>query len=399
MNYNRIGDYIKRVSLKNSDGAIDILYGINIDKFFMPSVANVIGTDLSRYKVVTKNQFACNRMHVGRDKRLPISLSLKNYNFIVSPAYDVFEIIDTDVILPEYLMMWFTREEFDRNCWFHTDSDVRGKLDWNAFMDMKLPIPSIEKQRQIVAEYDTVTDRIKLNEELNLKLEETAQALYKHWFVDFEFPNNEGKPYKSSGGTMVYNEELDKEIPVGWEVNRLSQISEITMGQSPSGESYNDIGIGDVFYQGRTDFGFRLPTIRVYTSEPKRVAKKGDILMSVRAPVGDLNIANSDCCIGRGLASIRSTEISYTFCLMKDFKKLFDSNKGSGTIFSSINKDELFDLKVIYDKETAILFNESIKRIDQSINEKSEQIVILQELKNLLLAKMTKLEPEKEIIS
>jgi type I restriction enzyme S subunit len=183
MSYKRLGDYIKRVSIKNSDGLVEILYGINIDKFFMPSVANVIGTDLSRYKVVTKNQFACNRMHVGRDKRLPISLSLENYDFIVSPAYDVFEITDTDIISYEYLMMWFTREEFDRNCWFHTDSDVRGKLDWDAFMDMELPIPSIAQQQQIVAEYNTVTNRITLNNQLNQKLEETAQALYKHWFV------------------------------------------------------------------------------------------------------------------------------------------------------------------------------------------------------------------------
>jgi type I restriction enzyme S subunit len=93
MSYKRLGDFIKRVSIKNSNGLVDILYGINIDKFFMPSVANVIGTDLSRYKVVTKNQFSCNRMHVGRDKRLPISLSLKNYDFIVSPAYDVFNAV------------------------------------------------------------------------------------------------------------------------------------------------------------------------------------------------------------------------------------------------------------------------------------------------------------------
>jgi type I restriction enzyme S subunit len=235
MSYKRLGDYIKRVSIKNSDGLVEILYGINIDKFFMPSVANVIGTDLSRYKVVTKNQFACNRMHVGRDKRLPISLSLEKYDFIVSPAYDVFEITDPDIISYEYLMMWFTREEFDRNCWFHTDSDVRGKLDWDAFMDMELPIPSIENQQQMVAEYNTVTNRINLNNELNQKLEETAQALYKHWFVDFEFPydyaqgkpNAENKPYKSSGGEMVYNEELEKDIPVGWSVERLNKTANI----------------------------------------------------------------------------------------------------------------------------------------------------------------------------
>ena len=398
MNYRCLGDYIERISVKNTDGLAEILYGINIDKFFMPSVANVVGTDLKRYKVVSNNQFACNRMHVGRDKRLPIALSNRDYDFIVSPAYDVFEINDVNILLPEYLMMWFTRKEFDRNCWFHTDSDVRGKLDWDAFMDMTLPIPSIEKQQQIVNEYNTVTNRIQLNQKINTNLEATAQALYKHWFVDFEFPNQEGKPYKSSGGKMVYNEELDKDIPVGWCVERLSSITKITMGQSPSGESYNNDGKGDIFYQGRTDFGFRLPSIRTYTTESKRMAKKGDILMSVRAPVGDLNISSSDCCIGRGLASIRSMEASYIFYLMKDFKSLFDSNKGTGTIFSSINKDELFDLKVIYDNVAAFSFNEKVCIVDKLIIKNCEEIEKLKELQSLLLAKMTQVAPKPQAV-
>ncbi len=182
----------------------------------MPSVANVVGTNLNKYKVVKKGQFACNRMHVGRDYRLPIALSRDSEPFIVSPAYDVFEVVDTKKLDPEYLMMWFSRSEFDRNSWFYTDTDVRGKLGWDSFCDMELPVPSIEQQLEIVAEYNTVTNRIKLNERLNQKLEETAQALYKHWFVGFEFPNEEGQPYKSSGGAMVHNDELDKEIPEGW---------------------------------------------------------------------------------------------------------------------------------------------------------------------------------------
>jgi len=188
VNYRRLGDYIIVVKSKNTDLKATKLLGINIDKFFMPSVANVVGTDLSRYKIVSKNQFACNRMHVGRDYRIPVALSRTDEVFMVSPAYDVFEIIDTQVLNPDYLMMWFSRKEFDRNAWFYTDADVRGGLSWNAFCDMQLPIPTIEKQNEIVKEYNTVVNRIKLNEQLNQKLEETAQAIYKHWFVDFEFP-------------------------------------------------------------------------------------------------------------------------------------------------------------------------------------------------------------------
>lgn len=228
--YRRIGDFIQQVKVKNKDGACDQLLGINIDKYFMPSVANIIGTDLTKYKLVQKNQFACNRMHVGRDNRIPLALSQSSNPFIVSPAYTVFEITNTSELYPEYLMMWFSRAEFDREAWFHTDADVRGGLPWNLFCDIELPVPSIEKQREIVKEYNTIVNRIKLNEHINQKLEETAQALYKHWFVDFEFPNENGQPYKSCGGEMVYNKELDQEIPVDWNIMNCSELSIIRAG-------------------------------------------------------------------------------------------------------------------------------------------------------------------------
>lgn len=216
-NYKKIGAYVERENLKNTNGTVTELLGINIDKYFMPSVANVVGTDLTKYKVVKKGQFACNRMHVGRDYRLPIALSKSEDDFLVSPAYDVFQIKDETKLMPEYLMMWFTRSEFDRNAWFHTDTDVRGKLGWDSFCNMELPVPSIEKQREIVAEYNTVVDRIKLNEELNKKLEETAQTLYKHWFVDFEEDNfisvgNLITPQK--GRNITRSEAINGDYPV-----------------------------------------------------------------------------------------------------------------------------------------------------------------------------------------
>jgi type I restriction enzyme S subunit len=136
-----IGNYIQEVKVKNTDLKAKDLLGINIDKFFMPSVANVVGTDLSSYKVVSKNQFACNLMHVGRDERIPVSLSDKDEVFMVSPAYNVFEIKNIDELLPEYLMMWFSRKEYDRNAWFYTDADVRGGLSWKTFCEMTFTLP------------------------------------------------------------------------------------------------------------------------------------------------------------------------------------------------------------------------------------------------------------------
>jgi type I restriction enzyme S subunit len=183
LNYEPIGKYIREVKVRNEKNETNLL-GININKYYMPSVANIVGTDLSVYKIVKKGHFACNRMHVGRDMRLPVALSASEDDFIVSPAYDVFEITDTNILSPEYLMMWFTRSEFDRNAWFYTDADVRGGLSWKAFCEMELPVPSITKQKEIVAEYNTIQNRIDLNKQLIQKLEETAQAIYKNWFVE-----------------------------------------------------------------------------------------------------------------------------------------------------------------------------------------------------------------------
>lgn len=241
-NYKRIGDYVIQVKLRNSDGAISLLKGISINKHFMPSVANIIGTDLSKYRVVKKNQFAFNPMHVGRDEVLPISMLESDHSVIVSPAYVVFEVKDENDLLPEYLMMWCRRSEFDRNAWFMTDNSVRGGFSWADFCNMKMPIPSIEEQHEIVRQYNVLNSRITLNEELVQKLEDTSQTLYKKWFVDFEFPISkeyansigrlelEGKPYKSSGGEMRFCEVLDKDIPVGW--------NEISIGEILKSKGY-----------------------------------------------------------------------------------------------------------------------------------------------------------------
>ena len=229
-NYKKIGDYIQKVNVRNTDLLVTDLLGINIDNFFMPSVANVVGTDMSKYKIVKNRQFSCNRMHVGRDYRIPISMSTSKEDFLVSPAYDVFEVKNEEELLPEYLMMWFSRKEYDRNAWFYTDADVRGGLHWDAFCDIEFPLPSIEKQREIVKEYNVVKDRIELNNTLIQKLEETAQAIYKQWFIDFEFPDENGNPYKSSGGEMVWCDELDKDVPKGWEVDSLDGIANYLNG-------------------------------------------------------------------------------------------------------------------------------------------------------------------------
>lgn len=166
-NYDILGNHIRLIDTRNRESITDRVLGINIDKFFMPSVANVIGTDLSKYKLITKGKFACNPMHVGRDERLPVALYDEEKPAIVSPAYFMFEVIDNSILKEDYLMMWFRRPEFDRICWLHTDGSVRGGITWDDICRLELPIPPIENQLEIVNSYKTITERIALKQKIN----------------------------------------------------------------------------------------------------------------------------------------------------------------------------------------------------------------------------------------
>ena len=183
-NYEPLGKHIQLADYRNSEEVTSTVLGISIDKEFMPSVANVIGTDLSRYKLISKGLFACNPMHVGRDERLPIALYEKDSPAIVSPAYFMFEIIDRDVLNEEYLMMWFRRPEFDRECWFMTDGSVRGGITWDDLCRIKLPVPSYARQCEIVESYRAITDRIALKRAENDNLEATIQVAFDKAFHD-----------------------------------------------------------------------------------------------------------------------------------------------------------------------------------------------------------------------
>lgn len=188
-NYKRLGDYIREVNVRNRDLAVTKLVGLSIDKIFIPSVANTIGTDMSTYKIIRKGQFACSLMQVSRDGKMPVAMLTDN-EAIISPAYPMFEVIDTEILLPEYLMMWFSRSEFDRESSFYAVGGVRGSLTWEDFCDLTLPIPAKEEQQRIVAEYEALSRRIAINEQICAKLEETAQALYRKMLVDGIDPNN-----------------------------------------------------------------------------------------------------------------------------------------------------------------------------------------------------------------
>mgnify|MGYP001310689912 FL=1 len=183
-NYDILGNHIRLIDTRNRESITDRVLGINIDKFFMPSVANVIGTDLSKYKLITKGKFACNPMHVGRDERLPVALYDEEKPAIVSPAYFMFEVIDNSILNEDYLMMWFRRPEFDRICWLHTDGSVRGGITWDDICRLELPIPPIENQLEIVNSYKAITERIALKQKINDNLEAQAEAIYNEMIAN-----------------------------------------------------------------------------------------------------------------------------------------------------------------------------------------------------------------------
>ena len=183
-NYDILGNHIRLIDTRNRESITDRVLGINIDKFFMPSVANVIGTDLSKYKLITKGKFACNPMHVGRDERLPVALYDEEKPAIVSPAYFMFEVIDNSILNEDYLMMWFRRPEFDRICWLHTDGSVRGGITWDDICRLELPIPPIENQLEIVNSYKEITERIALKQKINDNLEAQAEAIYNEMIAN-----------------------------------------------------------------------------------------------------------------------------------------------------------------------------------------------------------------------
>ena len=241
-------------------------------------------------------------------------------------------------------------------------------------------LPSFEKQQQIVQILSSLDDKIELNAQINHNLEEQAKAIFKSWFVDFE-------PFQD--GTFV-DSELGQ-IPAGWRTGVLSEIADITMGHSPKGSSYNENSEGSVFYQGRAEFTDRFPTRRLFTTEPKRMVEAGDVLLSVRAPVGDMNIANESCCIGRGLAAIHAKKdfSSFVFYTMQALKPELDKYNGEGTVFGCVNKDALNTQKVIIPPDNIISdFEKIASSLDQAYLVGFEENMRLAQLRDALLPKL-----------
>jgi hypothetical protein len=237
--------------------------------------------------------------------------------------------------------------------------------DKKSIMQYEVPCYDIETQQKIASILKSIDEKIELNNAINNNLEQQAQTIYQQMFIDNPDSN--------------------------WETGTLSDIADITMGQSPSGSSYNEDKEGTIFFQGRAEFGFRFPTVRLSTTEPKRMACANDTLMSVRAPVGDLNVAHTDCCIGRGLAAIHSKTNHQSFVLytMFSLKKQLDVFNGEGTVFGSINRNSLNEMPILIPSEEKLdEFERIVAPMDTAIRNNYDEICRLEQVRDSLLPKL-----------
>ena len=312
-----------------------------------------------RFNSIIYSTVRPNQLHYGIIKNQPD-------NFLVSSGFAVID-IDFDKAAPEYIYYVLIQQEITEYLQSIAEQSVSAypSIKPSDIENLEFLLPDRETQEKIVSILRSIDEKIVHNNEINNNLEQQAQAIYQQMFID--------------------NASSD------WTDGALSDIADITMGQSPSGSSYNEDGNGAIFFQGRAEFGFRFPTVRLYTTEPKRMACANDTLMSVRAPVGDLNVAHTDCCIGRGLASIQSKNNHQSFVLytMFSLKKQLDVFNGEGTIFGSINGNSLNEIPLLIPpSEKLDEFEALVSPMDAFIRNNYDEICRLEQLRDSLLPKL-----------
>ena len=377
--YKRLGDYIREVNVRNRELKVTKLVGLTIDKAFIPSVANVIGTDLSNYKVIRKEQFACSLMQVSRDGKMPVAMFEKD-EAIMSPAYPMFEVVDKTVLMPQYLMMWFSRSEFDREASYYAVGGVRGSLTWEDFCNMKLPVPSITRQREIVSEYETLTNRIRLNNQMIQHLEATAQALYRKTFVD----------------------NIDKEnLPEGWRMGTIGEFGVVITGKTPSSDNPEDFG-NDMPFVTPGDFGKyhkfaigaerELSEIGVKRLNGKVLTKGSVIVTCIGSDMGKVTIASEECITNQQMNSIivnRREYSDYLFYVLSFMSKELRAMALGSSTMPLLNKSDFERIGVIFPpNDLLVKFSQLLNTCNETTILKQKENIKLTELQSLLLAKM-----------
>ena len=359
MEYKRLGDYIREVNVHNLDLKVTNLLGVSISKEFMPSIANTIGTDMSTYKIVERRQFAYGPVTSRNGDKVSIALLDGYDDAIISQAYTVFEVIDHKQLLPEYLMMWFRRPEFDRYARFHSHGSAREIFDWEELCDVMLPVPSITRQREIVSEYETLTNRICLNNQMIQNLEATAQALYRKTFVD----------------------NIDKEnLPEGWRMGTLGEVASFKYGKLAEKHVRSNEFPYPVFsgyaVTGYTDkYTLKEPTIVIIA--------RGD------AGTGRICMSPKECFLSNLAIAIETKDVSikdYLYYHLQDSDTM-SLRSGSAQAQITINNVEPFEIMIPLE-DVYVDFSQKVETLYNTILIYSQENSKLTELQSLLLSKM-----------
>lgn len=324
-NYRAIGELVERIDERNRNGSITTLIGVSIDKKFIPSVANIVGTDLTNYKVIRKYDFAVSLMQVSRDEKIPVACQKEYDAAIMSPAYPIFRVKDTNIIMPEYLEMWFMRNEFDREASFVAVGGVRGSMPWEEFAKLKLPVPPLDEQIEIVQSYQAITDRIALKKRINDNLEAQASAIYHSMFDE---QNEWFKGSVSDFGEVVGGATPSKDIDEYFCSDGIVWLTPKDL--TSTGKKF--------IYKGETDI-----TEAAYCSCSTKLLPKGSVLLTSRAPVGCVAIAMTDLCTNQGFKSIIPKSefgTAFVYYFLKENRQLLESHS-SGTTFMEISGNVL----------------------------------------------------------
>ena len=379
--YRLLGDFIRQVDVRNTDGKEENLLGVSVQKMFIPSIANTVGTDFTKYKVVKRGQFTYIPDTSRRGDKIGIALLTDYDEGLVSNIYTVFEVKDENELLPEYLMLWFSRPEFDRYARFKSHGSVREIMDWDEMCKVKLPVPSIEKQRSIVKAYNTITDRIELKRKINDNLEAAALSIYKCFFVDY-IP-------------------FDGSQPSSWKEVTVDDIaSDVICGKTPPtadpqnyGGTIPFITIPDMHGSVYTTSTARFLSEKGASTQPGKMLPANSVCVSCIASVGLVCLTAEPSQTNQQINSIIcKDQISpfYVYTKMTTLNKYLKQLGAGGSTTLNINKTLFGQIPILLPDEASMKeYHNKVEPLFSSIRENQYEIQHLESLKRLLLSQIS----------
>jgi type I restriction enzyme S subunit len=384
--YRLLGDFIRQVDVRNTDGKKENLLGVSVQKMFIPSIANTVGTDFTKYKVVKRGQFTYIPDTSRRGDKIGIALLTDYDEGLVSNIYTVFEVKDENELLPEYLMLWFSRPEFDRYARFKSHGSVREIMDWDEMCKVELPVPSIEKQRSIVKAYNTITDRIELKRKINDNLEATAQAVFQDQFASYYGCDKLPEGYSIVNLDSLCTVKGGKRLPADCELL-----------DDPTEHPYIRVrDVGGSRYVCLTD-QFQYIDEETHQAISRYIVNTGDIVISIVGTIGLLGKIHSsldkanlteNCVKLAGIHTVTSDYLYYTLCYKKQIKEI--DLLTVGAVQAKLPMYNIQSMKILVPPTKVISdFQKKMNALDEQIEANTMEIQKLNELRSVLLAKLS----------